>query len=226
MTVLKYLHWRCNMKKKSRTLRIILLIVIAVLIIISALLAVGFISGKLYWEKDETGRTWLVVDNNPGKTTYEQNAEAMKTEYPTDLFVYGEDCHFKSFVPYIAISEISSDAVRSDKPYKAIVINDMHGETPLTDNDYQLLYQLVIKGEYSLAYIGKSKLKTFVKYGFIEDQFIGGDAGFQIRNHDGSLTPSLGFWTDTDQGIYNNGSTDFLGEAIINSFVNGIIKNY
>ncbi|MCQ2425505.1 MAG: hypothetical protein MJ070_05115 [Lachnospiraceae bacterium] len=212
------------MKKKSRTLRIILLIVIAVLIIISALLAVGFISGKLYWEKDETGRTWLVVDNTHGKTTYEQNAEAMKTEYPTDLFVYGEDCHFKSFVPYITISEISSDAVRSDKPYKAIVINDMHGETPLADNDYQLLYQLVIKGEYSLAYIGKSKLNTFVEYGFIEDQFTGGDASFLIRNYNGSVKPSIGIWTDTEQGYYDNGSTDILGELLIDVFIKKLFK--
>lgn len=213
------------MKRNNKFWRAFLFAVLALLIAILLLLAAALISGKIFFEKDDSGHIWLVVDNTNGeKSEYEQTAEAMKKDYPTDIFVYGEDCNFMSFVPYTDIQEISRESVKSDKTYKVIIVNDMYGNTPLTDADYQLLYQLVIDGEYSFAYVGKSKLRSFVEKGFIEDYFMEEDAGFQIRNRNEGGTTSVGFWTDTTQAYYDEGATDILGETLIAVFVKRIIQ--
>ena len=125
------------MKKKVRN--IVLSIIGAIVGALTIAVVVLLISGKISFEKED-GRLWLAIDGtNDEDDTYEQVIKASKSTYPTDIFVYGEDCRFRDTVEYTQITALTDEQLKSDKAFRVIIINDLNGQISLSKSDLEII---------------------------------------------------------------------------------------
>ena len=201
------------MKKKIRKILFVVLGVITVTLTI--IVVTFFITGKWSFEVDD-GRLWLVVDYTNGEDdTYSQIIKASKTTYPTDIFVYGEDCNFRKEVEFTEITELTDEQLKSDKEYKFIIINDLSGKLEITDEEFDLIHRYVYEEKYHLVYLGINQYSNLVENELcMKDSNLGNVNGFAVDFIGETPIFSSGIWDEEGHGYYENGNTELLGEVI------------
>ena len=201
------------MKKKIR--KIILITIGTILAALTIFIATLFITGKIYIEIED-GRPWLVIDETDGEgDSYSQTIKASKTTYPTDIFVYGEDCNFRKEVEFAEITRLCDEQLESDKKYRVIIINDLSEIVELTQEDLELLHRYAYEERYIVIYIGMKQYQKLVDNDIcVPISDLGNVDGFAIRFVGDTPIYTSGIWGDEGNGYYNNGNKEILGESI------------
>lgn len=173
----------------------------------------GYIEVDTYTPDSNQGTDWQV-------------AMALKDTYPTDVFVLGEDCHFIKELEFKQIYEISDSSLASEKRFKAIIINDMHGKLYITKEQCELLRHYIWDEKYSCCYIGGKNLSFMLETGELSDLLPDENAGIGMRcvmQLDSGVHCFSGPWDSEGQKYYDQGQTQLLGEVIITGVLKEII---
>lgn len=173
---------------------------------------------------DDNGSFQVVMKNdNNDLDSYDRIIQSTLTTYPTDIFVYGEDCKFRKNVKFKQIDKLSDENLKSDKKYKVIVFNDLYDKTDLTDDDIAVLKKYVLEGDYALFYTGRKHMDAFIANGFATEQVIKENIGFALRHSGGTVIETGGLWDETSLEYYETENPELLGESIF-IFIERIIR--
>lgn len=203
------------MNEHGKTLLIIGgVILTAVIVFVTTL----FATGRMCFEK-ENGRYYLVVNMDPdSEDSYDQNIRESKEKYPTEIFVYGDDCHFREEVEWTKITKLSPEQVASDKEFRVIVINDLNGKLNLTNKDMEFIENFVCDEKHLVMYFGDSKFDKFIEAGIISDSTLlsSGDMSVVYKYHDLPSMRVSCIWHEEDNEIYLKDNEEVLGTVIFN----------
>lgn len=201
------------MKKKIRN--IVLTILGTGIGILTIVVAVLFLTGTISLEI-ENGRLWVVVDETNGEDdSYDQTIKASKTTYPTDIFVYGDDCQFREAVDCISITALTDEQLKSEKDFRVLIINDLNGTISLSEHDLKIINKYAYEEKYIVMYLGMEQYQTLVEAEILKEEAgLGNIDGFAIRHYGETVIQTSGIWDDEGNTYYNDGNNELLGEAI------------
>lgn len=209
---------------KQKVIKILLVIIGSIIVIVALITATLVLTGNIEIGFDDNGSFQVVMKNdNNDLDSYDRIIQSTLTTYPTDIFVYGEDCKFRKNVKFKQIDKLSDENLNSDKKYKVIVFNDLYDKTDLTDDDIAVLKKYVLEGDYALFYTGRKHMDTFIANGFATEQIVEENIGFALRHSDGTVVETGGLWDETSLEYYENGNPELLGESIF-IFIERIIR--
>lgn len=209
---------------KQKVIKILLVIIGSIIVIVALITATLVLTGNIEIGFDANGNFRVVIkDDNDNLDSYDQIIQSTLTTYPTDIFVYGEDCKFRKNVKFKQIDKLSEENLKSDKKYKVIVFNDLYDKTDLTDDDIAVLKKYVLEGDYALFYTGRKHMDAFIANGFATEQVIEENIGFALRHSYGTVVETGGLWDETSLEYYENGNPELLGESIF-IFIERIIR--
>lgn len=208
----------------QKVIKILLVIIGSIIVIVALITATLVLTGNIEIGFDDNGSFQVVMKNdNNDLDSYDRIIQSTLTTYPTDIFVYGEDCKFRKNVKFKQIDKLSDENLKSDKKYKVIVFNDLYDKTDLTDDDIAVLKKYVLEGDYALFYTGRKHMDTFIANGFATEQIVEENIGFALRHSDGTVVETGGLWDETSLEYYENGNPELLGESIF-IFIERIIR--
>lgn len=208
----------------QKVIKILLVIIGSIIVIVALITATLVLTGNIEIGFDDNGSFQVVMKNdNNDLDSYDRIIQSTLTTYPTDIFVYGEDCKFRKNVKFKQIDKLSDENLNSDKKYKVIVFNDLYDKTDLTDDDIAVLKKYVLEGDYALFYTGRKHMDTFIANGFATEQIVEENIGFALRHSDGTVVETGGLWDETSLEYYENGNPELLGESIF-IFIERIIR--
>ena len=201
------------MKKKVRN--IVLSIIGAIVGALTIAVVVLLISGKISFEKED-GRLWLAIDGtNDEDDTYEQVIKASKSTYPTDIFVYGEDCRFRDTVEYTQITALTDEQLKSDKAFRVIIINDLNGQISLSKSDLEIIKKYTYDEKYIFIYLGIEQYCTLVDAEiFSKEADLGSITGIAVRHFGETVIQTSGIWDEEGNQYYRNQNDELLGQVI------------
>lgn len=131
----------------QKVIKILLVIIGSIIVIVALITATLVLTGNIEIGFDDNGSFQVVMKNdNNDLDSYDRIIQYTLTTYPTDIFVYGEDCKFRKNVKFKQIDKLSEENLKSDKKYKVIVFNDLYDKTDLTDDDIAVLKKYVLEG--------------------------------------------------------------------------------
>ena len=182
----------------QKVIKILLVIIGSIVVIIALITATLVLTGNVEIGFDSNGNFQVEIkNNNDNLDSYDQIIQSTLTTYPTDIFVYGEDCKFRKNVKFKQIDKLSEENLKSDKKYKVIVFNDLYDKTDLTDDDIAVLKKYVLEGDYALFYTGRKHMDAFIANGFATEQVIKENIGFALRHSGGTVIETGGLWDET-----------------------------
>lgn len=202
------------MNEHGKTLLIIGgVILTAVIVFVTTLFATGI----MCFEK-ENGKYYLVVNMDPdSEDSYDQNIRESKEKYPTEIFVYGDDCHFREEVECTKITKLSAEQVVSNKEFRVIVINDLNSKLNLTNDDMEFIQNFVCDEKHMVMYFGDSQFDKFIEAGIISKLSISsGDMSVVYKYHELPSMRVSCIWHDEENEIYLNDNEELLGTIIFN----------
>lgn len=201
------------MKKKVRN--IILTIIGTIVGVLTITVLVLFITGKISFIRED-GRLWLYVDGTNGEDdTYDQLIKASKSTYPTDIFVYGEDCRFRDAVEYNQITALTDEQLKSDKDFRVIIINDLNGQISLSKSDLETIKRYTYEEKYIFIYLGMEQYSTLVDAEvFAQEVGLGSIDGIAVRHFGETVIQTSGIWDEQGNQYYQDSNDELLGEAI------------
>lgn len=209
---------------KQKVIKIILVIIGSIIVIVALITATLVLTENIEIGFDANGNFRVVMKNdNNDLDSYDRIIQSTLTTYPTDIFVYGEDCKFRKNVKFKQIDKLSEENLKSDKKYKVIVFNDLYDKTDLADDDIAVLKKYVLEGDYALFYTGRKHMDAFIANGFATEQVIEENIGFALRHSAGTVVETGGLWDETSLEYYENGNLELLGESIF-IFIERIIR--
>lgn len=209
---------------KQKVIKILLVIIGSIIVIVALITATLVLTGNIEIGFDDNGNFQVVMKNdNNDLDSYDRIIQSTLTTYPTDIFVYGEDCKFRKNVKFKQIDKLSEENLKSDKKYKVIVFNDLYDKTDLTDDDIAVLKKYVLEGDYAFFYTGRKHMDAFIANGFATEQIVEENIGFALRHSDGTVVETGGLWDETSLEYYENGNPELLGESIF-IFIERIIR--
>ena len=200
------------MEKKDK---ILIPVLIGVLILLAAALII-------------IGITLTKNNSSDVPDSYDEYIQTALT-YPTDIFVYGDDCNFRQSAKYTQISELTENDLISDKKYKFIVFNDLYDKAELSDKDIEILKEYVLNGDYNFFYTGNKFTDRFKEEGFMQATIdTTGDGtrglrGFALRHSGQTIICSVGLWDDESMEYYETNNPELLGQSIF-KFVDRTIR--
>ncbi len=147
--------------------------------------------------------------NGSKEDSYSEAVKLINNKFSTDVIVYGENIEYRNEFKYRNISDISREKIYENYDrvdYIFLIINDLHGESGLSNEEIIILKELLKNKEkqLSLIYFGRDKLNEMSNlgifdcndnYNFTLNDFKDTDNGFSINNENNQLIPTLGFWT-------------------------------
>lgn len=208
----------------QKVIKILLVIIGSIIVIIALITATLVLTGNVEIGFDSNGNFQVEIkNNNDDLDSYDQIIQSTLTTYPTDIFVYGEDCKFRKNVKFKQIDKLSEENLKSDKKYKVIVFNDLYDKTDLTDDDIAILKKYVLEGDYALFYTGRKHMDTFIANGFATEHIVEGDIGFALRHSGGTVIETDGLWDETSLEYYETNNPELLGESVF-IFIERIIR--
>lgn len=208
----------------QKVIKILLVIIGSIIVIVALITATLVLTGNIEIGFDDNGSFQVVMKNdNNDLDSYDRIIQSTLTTYPTDIFVYGEDCKFRKNVKFKQIDKLSDENLKSDKKYKVIVFNDLYDKTDLTDDDIAVLKKYVLEGDYALFYTGRKHMDAFIANGFATEQVIKENIGFALRHSGGTVIETGGLWDETSLEYYETENPELLGESIF-IFIERIIR--
>ena len=208
----------------QKVIKISLVIIGAIIVIVALITATLVLTGNAEIGFDSNGNFRAVMKNNNNSfDSYDRAIQFTLTTYPTDIFVYGEDCKFRKNVKFKQIDKLSEENLKSDKKYKVIVLNDLYDKTDLTDDDIAVLKKYVLEGDYAFFYTGRKHMDTFIANGFATKHIVEGDIGFALRHSGGIVIQTDGLWDETSLEYYENNNSELLGESVF-IFIERVIR--
>lgn len=208
----------------QKVIKILLMIIGSIVVIIALITATLVLTGNVEIGFDSNGNFQVEIkNNNDNLDSYDQIIQSTLTTYPTDIFVYGEDCKFRKNVKFKQIDKFSEENLKSDKKYKVIVFNDLYDKTDLTDDDIAVLKKHVLESDYALFYTGRKHMDAFIANGFATEQVIKENIGFALRHSGGTVIETGGLWDETSLEYYETENPELLGESIF-IFIERIIR--
>ncbi len=208
----------------QKVIKILLVIICSIIVIVALITATLVLTGNIEIGFDDNGSFQVVMKNdNNDLDSYDRIIQSTLTTYPTDIFVYGEDCKFRKNVKFKQIDKLSEENLKSDKKYKVIVFNDLYDKTDLTDDDIAVLKKYVLEGDYALFYTGRKHMDAFIANGFATEQVIKENIGFALRHSGGTVIETGGLWDETSLEYYETENPELLGESIF-IFIERIIR--
>ncbi|MFR4021606.1 MAG: hypothetical protein ACLTZI_00530 [[Eubacterium] siraeum] len=100
----------------QKVIKILLVIIGSIIVIIALITATLVLTGNVEIGFDSNGNFQVEIkNNNDNLDSYDQIIQATLTTYPTDIFVYGEDCKFRKNVGFKQIEKLSDENLKSDK---------------------------------------------------------------------------------------------------------------
>lgn len=213
-----------NNNLKTKTLKNIFLVIGTITAILILLTITLILNGNIEAGRDESGQFKVIIKDNSPKImdSYDQTIQATLSTYPTDIFVYGEDCKFRNDVKFTQIAELSEASLQSDKKYKVIIFNDLYDKMDLTEEDLKLLKAYVLEGDYAFFYTGNKHMATFIEEGFTEEP-AKDDIGFALRHSGKTIISSHGLWDKTSLEYFQSNNPELLGESIF-TFIGRVIR--
>lgn len=209
----------------QKAIKISLVIIGTIIVIIALFTSTLVLTGNEISFDDNGNFLIAMKSNNNNLDTYDRTIQSTLTTYPTDIFVYGEDCKFRENVKFKQIDNLSEENLKSDKKYKVIVFNDLYDKTDLTDDDIAILKKYVLDGDYAFFYTGRKYMDTFIANGFATKHIVEGDIGFALRHSDGTVVQTDGLWDETSLEYYETNNPELLGESIF-FFIEIVIREY
>lgn len=209
---------------KHKAIKITLVIIGLLIVMFTLLTATLILTGTISIGFDDNGNFQVAIkkDNN-NLDSYDRIIQSTLTDYPTDIFVYGEDCKFRKNVKFKQIDNLSEENLKSDKKYKVIVFNDLYDKMNLTNDDIAILKKYVLEGDYAFFYTGRKHMDTFIANGFATEHIVEGNIGFALRHSNGKVVETDGFWDETSLEYYETNNPELLGESIF-IFIERIIR--
>ena len=142
-------------------------------------------------------------------------SRVLSSTKPTDIFIRGEKMDFNDKVSSKCIDEITMSGISGTKDYTVIIINDLNDKVNLSDEEIDLVSEIITQNNYMLIYLGE-------KYSTVWD-----DASKGIANVEGNLcyiyyswdgipTRNVGVWNVTDQAVLSKYPLS-LGETLLYS---------
>lgn len=200
---------------KQKVIKILLVIIGSIIVIVALITATLVLTGNVEIGFDSNGNFQVEIkNNNDNLDSYDQIIQSTLTTYPTDIFVYGEDCKFRKNVKFKQIDKLSEENLKSDKKYKVIVFNDLYDKTDLTDDDIAVLKKYVLEGDYALFYTGRKHMDAFIANGFATEHIVEGDIGFALRHSGETVIETDGLWDETSLEYYETNKPELLGESV------------
>lgn len=184
-------------KKNGANKKLLILVGIVVVIVVIGICI--FI--KMNKEKDNT------------LTDYDRISKILTTTRKTDIFIVGEQIDFNNKITTKNINEVSKSKISGNGDYTVIIVNDLNDEVELSEDEIELLKDLISKNNYMLIYLGEKYSTTWddESYGIAD---IEGNLCYIYYSWDGVPTRNVGVWTETDQ----EASKDYplmLGESLL-----------
>ena len=209
---------------KQKAIKILLVIIGSIIVIIAMITATFALTGNIEIGFDANGKFQIVMKSgNDSLDSYDQIIQSTLTTYPTDIFVYGEDCKFRKNVKFKQIDNLSEENLKSEKKYKIIVFNDLYDKMELTNDDIAILKKYVLDGDYAFFYTGRKHMDTFIANGFATEHVVEGVIGFALRHSNGTVVQTDGLWDETSLEYYETENPELLGESIF-IFIERIIR--
>ena len=209
---------------KLKVIKILLVIIGSIIVIVALITATLVLTGNVEIGFDSNGNFQVEIkNNNDNLDSYDQIIQSTLTTYPTDIFVYGEDCKFRKNVKFKQTDKLSEENLKSDKKYKVIVFNDLYDKTDLTDDDIAVLKKYVLEGDYALFYTGRKHMDAFIANGFATEHIVEGDIGFALRHSGETVIETDGLWDETSLEYYETNNPELLGESVF-IFIERIIR--
>lgn len=200
---------------KQKVIKILLVIIGSIIVIVALITATLVLTGNVEIGFDSNGNFQVEIkNNNDNLDSYDQIIQSTLTTYPTDIFVYGEDCKCRKNVKFKQIDKLSEENLKSDKKYKVIVFNDLYDKTDLTDDDIAVLKKYVLEGDYALFYTGRKHMDAFIANGFATEHIVEGDIGFALRHSGETVIETDGLWDETSLEYYETNNPELLGESV------------
>ena len=142
-------------------------------------------------------------------------SRVLSSTKPTDIFIRGEKIDFNDKVSSKCIDEITMSGISGTKDYTVIIINDLNDKVNLSDEEIDLVSEIITQNNYMLIYLGE-------KYSTVWD-----DASKGIANVEGNLcyiyyswdgipTRNVGVWNVTAQAVLSKYPLS-LGETLLYS---------
>lgn len=197
------------MKKQTKTLSILTVLIILILVLAFLLLVYPYI-----------------IQNNI-IDSYDEAIVNLNENYPSNIILYGEEIDFRSELNYRTIETISKESLTSDEKYEYtfLVINDRHGNLKITDEKIKELKTLVDEMNISFYYIGQQYLPNLKEAGFYSnvynDDYYG--IGYVEAPTEKGHASVHGLWTSVEEEHYKN-NVELLGQVLVYSFVDDVIK--
>ena len=142
-------------------------------------------------------------------------AKVLSTTRKTDIFVRGGVVDFNNKVSSTKVDEITTSKINGDNDYKVIIVNDLNDEVELSENEINLLKELISKNNYMLIYLGQKYSTTWddTSYGVAN---VEGNLCYIYYSWDGAPTRNIGAWNETDQEVLSKYPLS-LGETLLYS---------
>ncbi len=184
-----------NIKKTSKKTAIIIAVIVGIII-------VGIFVHRIITDKSDEKE--IDVD---------RISKMLSTTRKTDIFVAGEEINFNNKVNTISIDEVTMDKINGTGDYKVIILNDLNNMVELTENEINLLTELIHTDNYMLIYLGEKYSTTWdnTSYGIAN---VEGNLCYSYYSWGGVPYRNVGAWTLIDQ----EASKDYplmLGETLL-----------
>lgn len=156
----------------------------------------------------------MIIDKNTETITdVDRISKMLTTTKKTDIFVVGEEINFNNKVNTISIDEVTMSKLNGNGDYKIIILNDLNDMVKLTEDEIELLTELICTDNYMLIYLGEKYSTTWddTSYGIAN---VEGNLCYIYYSWGGIPSRNVGAWTLTDQ----EASKDYplmLGETLL-----------
>ena len=80
-------------------------------------------------------------------------SRVLSSTKPTDIFIRGEKIDFNDKVSSKCIDEITMSGISGTKDYTVIIINDLNDKVNLSDEEIDLVSEIITQNNYMLIYL-------------------------------------------------------------------------
>lgn len=203
--------------KKKLLLRNILLVLGIIVLLLGGYTGILFATEIIAVDHDRKDGMNFFHGKHKDKDTYDQILDTIKDKYPTDIMVYGDELEVRESSNIRYLDHLDGDSLKTSKKYYILVLNNMKGDLDLSQDDFDLLYQYVVEGNYPMIYISnpdQDYISEFQEKGFYEEPMEEDSCGFLLRHEKGELVYSDEFWDSEMLHHYEDGHHDRLGSSL------------
>lgn len=119
-----------------------------------------------------------------------------------NIKLYGTDINFdEEYIQYEKVDKIDSNVFDGEQFYSYLIINNLEGEAPVTDEEIKLLVKMIDEDEHcNMVYLGKD-IKRFVEIGILDkEEYDDDDYAICYYGYTGEHdVQSIGIWTKEDE---------------------------